>query len=152
MASQDALRVVLGLRRLKQDTEERRLSEILRDKAKRHAELELVAVELKQITAARLRQVQQIQYAIQHQESEARFRKLTQYRADVLAKIAELEQQRVQQMSVYVAARRDREVIEEVEGKRKALREAAMDAREQKRIEELFLARRVRHSDTSVAE
>jgi hypothetical protein len=152
MASQDALRVVLGLRRLKQDTEERRLSEILRDKAKRHAELELVAVELKQITAARLRQVQQIQYAIQHQESEARFRKLTQYRADVLAKIAELEQQRVQQMSVYVAARRDREVIEEVEGKRKALREAAMDAREQKRIEEFFLARRVRHSDTSVVE
>lgn len=151
MSARDALHVVLSLRRHKEDMEERRLADILREKAKCDAELERVAVELEQITALRLRQIQHIQNGLYYQECDAAIRQLSQSRTDMLARIDELDRQRVQQMSVYVAARRDREVIEEVRDKREALREADRRAREQKRVEELFLARRFRDSDTSAA-
>jgi flagellar export protein FliJ len=152
MSARDALHVVLSLRRHKEDVEERRLGDILREKAKCHAELERIAAELEQITAVRLRQIQHIQNGLHHQECDAAMRQLSESRTEMLARIDGLDQQRVQQMSVYVAARCDREVIEEVRAKCEALRETERCSREQKRDEELFLARRIRVSDTSAAE
>lgn len=152
MPGRDVLQVVLGVRRHKEEMEERRLAEILREKGKCEEELERVATELGQITAMRLGQTEQVQDGLRYQDCDTAVRRLIQYRADMLARIQELEGQRAEQMSAYAAARSDRELIEEVHGKREALREADRRTREQKRIEELFLARRVRHRDTSATE
>jgi flagellar export protein FliJ len=152
MPARDVLQVVLRLRRHKEEMEERRLAEILREKGTCDAELERVAAQLGQITAMRVRQIEQIQDALGYQECDTAMRRLIRYRADMLARIRELERQHVEQMSAYSAARSEREVIEEVHGKREALREADRRTREQKQIEELFLARRVRHSDRSAVE
>lgn len=148
MATRDSLQVVLGLRRQKEDAEERRLTEILREKAELQEQIERIVAELQQITALRLLQMEQVQNGLSYQESDTAMTNLSQWRADILARIRELEGRRVQQICLYAVARKEREVIEEVQGKREALRERASRVREQKRIEELFLARRVRDSDT----
>ena len=152
MVTRDALQVVLGLRRHKEDMEERRLAGILCEKAKCDAQLEQVAGELAQITAMRLRHIEQVQNGLEYQEHDAAIRNLIRCRAEMLARMHELEQHRVQQMCHYLAARSEREVIEDVHAKREALCESARRVREQKRIEELFLARMVRRSDTDASE
>lgn len=152
MMRRDALQVVLGLRRHSQEIEERRLADIVRDRRACDAELERIASELEQITATRLRHIEQIQDAFQHQQCDSAMRRLIERRGEMLARINEIERRRVEQMRVYVSARREREVIDEVHGKREALREAQRRAREQKRVEELFIVRRVRQSDRSAAE
>ena len=60
------------------------------------------------------------------------------------ASVAEMAARRTTQQQAYVAARRDRELLEELESRQKNLHTAEAQRREQRRNDDLFLSRRLR--------
>lgn len=144
MRPPDSLRVVLAVRRRKEEAEERVLAALGQQIQQAIAEAERLQAELASVTASRLEDVDRLLNGIHHQHSEARYRQLQQQRSEALSQRVKLEQMRISQMVTYLAARRDREVISELQQRRMAAYQAELRVREQKRSEDLFLARRAR--------
>jgi hypothetical protein len=112
------------------------------------AELANLSAELKCITTTRLHEVQGILPNTHHQAVEAHSRSLWRQCADRVAEIEKLKEVQAQQMSAYLSAHREREVMESLNKRRRDALEAERQVREQKLNEDLFLARRVAKWDT----
>jgi hypothetical protein len=144
MRPSDSLRVVLAVRRLKEDAEERILAALGRQIQQAMTEVERLEAELVSIKALRLEEVHCLLSGIDHQRSEARHRQVKEGRLEALSQIETLETMRLGQMETYLAARCGREVISELLEQRMSAYQADLGAREQKRNEDLFLSRRAR--------
>ena len=139
------LAVVLALRQQKEAAEERALMAI----GARINEIRLSAGRLQQEIAkhseARANEVQTVQSAAQHQAFEARWRALRQLQSELEKQLGSLEAKRLEQQKVFLAARRDREMLTELQGDHKAAWDAKVQAAEQKLVADAFAARRARY-------
>lgn len=148
MRSPDSIQVLLRVRTRKEEIEERNLARAAENLRVAQAELAKLSSELEAITSARLSEVQCILPNTHHQAVELHSRSLWRRCADLEAEIVRLREVWAQQMSVYLSARRGREVVESLEKSRADAREMEKRLREQKLSEDLFLARKVAKSDT----
>lgn len=143
MRSTDSIQVLLRVRCRREEIEERKLAAIIEKLRVAQAELDNLSAELRCITTTRVREVQCILPNTHHQAMETHSRSLWQQWADRAAEIERLKEARAQQMSAYLSAHREREVIESLNKRRCDAREAEREGRERKLSEDLFLARRV---------
>ena len=143
MRSPNSIQVLLRVRCQREEIEERKLVEIIKKLKLAYEELESVSTELEHITAARLKDIQCISPNTHHQAQEGRSRVLWRRCADQGAEIERLKAAQAQQMSAYLSAHRDREVMENLNKLHRDAFEAERSLREQKLNEDLFLARKV---------
>src|SRR5579864_9290574 len=143
MRSPDSIQALLRVRSQREEIEERRLAAIITKLKLAQAELAGLSLELERITTDRLNEIQCILPNTHHQAVEADSRTLWRRCADQAAEIEKLKETQALQMSVYLSAHRDREVVESLDKRRRGVLEAERQLREQKRNEDLFLARRV---------
>jgi hypothetical protein len=144
MRPPDSLRVVLAMRRRKEEAEELTLASLGQQIQQARMVAERLQEELISVTASRLEEVHRLLDGMHHQCSEAHHRQMQKQHSEALSQIAKLEQMRVEQMAIYLTARRGREVISELRGRRMSAYQADLCVREQKRSEDLFLSRRAR--------
>jgi flagellar export protein FliJ len=144
MRPPDSLRVVLAVRRLKEETEERTLAALGQQIQQATIEAERLGAELASVTASRLEEVNCLLNGVHHQRSDARYRQVQKQHSEALSRVANLEKMRVEQMVIYLAARCGREVISELRERRTSAYQADLRMREQKRNDDLFLSRRAR--------
>lgn len=148
MRSPNIIQVLLRARSQREEVEERKLSAIIKELQLAKAELTRLSTELELITTTRLSEIQCISPNTHHQAVEAQSRALWQNCADHLAKIERLRAVKAEQMSAYLSARREREVMEHLNEQRRDALEAERHLREQKLNEDLFLGRGVAKWDT----
>jgi flagellar export protein FliJ len=146
--SPNFIQVLLQVRSHREELEERRLTAIIEKLRLVESELAEISTELNCITSARLTEIQGILPNAHYQEVEAYSSSLWKRSADHAAEIEALRKAYVQQMSVYLSTRRDREVMESLDKQRTDALEAERNSREQKRDEDLFLAKLVANWDT----
>ena len=143
MRSPDSIRVLLQVRRQREELEELRLAAILEKLRLAQAERERLSAELKDITTARLSEIQCIFLNTYHQGVEAHSRALWQRFADQAKEIERLKGAQAQQMASYLLAHREREVVENLNQRREDALKADRQRHEQKLNDDLFLSRRV---------
>jgi flagellar export protein FliJ len=148
MRSQESIQILLRVRSQREDVEERKLAAIIERLRLAQAQLATLLTELENITASRLSEVQCIFPNTHHQAVEMDSKTLWRQCADHVAEIERLKNLQAQQMSVYLTAHREREVVEKLNKERNDALEMERRLREQKRNEDLFLARRVAKWDT----
>lgn len=152
MRYSDPIKVLLQVRRHRAEVEERKLVAIL-EKIKHSEEQRGVLSEaLARITATRLTEIRSVSPNMHHQKMEMESRALWHRCAEFGAEIERLKELSVQQMSVYVSAHQEQEVMERLDQQRSESLEAERRLREQKQNEDLFLARRVANWDTATGE
>lgn len=144
----DFIQILLRVRSQREEVEERKLAVIIKKLRLAQAELAGLCMGLECITAERVSEVQCILPNTHHQAVEAHSRELWRRCADHAVEIERLKQVRAQQMSAYLSARREREVMEKLNEQRRDALETERHVREQKLNEDLFLARRVAKWDT----
>jgi hypothetical protein len=145
MRRSDPLRGVLMMRRQKEEAEERRLAALGQEIEQAMVESERSESEFAEITASRLRDVQRLLDGSHYHCEEARYRQMQQQRFEAAARLVKLNDMRAEQMEVYLRARREHEVIRELQERRRLAYLARLDLLEQKRNGDLFLARWVRN-------
>jgi flagellar export protein FliJ len=143
----DPIQILLRVRCQREEVEERKLAEIIKKLKRAQGELADLSTELEAITTTRLAEIQCILPSTHHQAMEAHSKSLWRRYADQMAEIARLKQDQAQQMSAYLSAHREREVVESLNKRRLDALEAERRLREQKLSEDLFLARRVANRD-----
>jgi flagellar export protein FliJ len=148
MRSPDTIQVLLRVRSQREEVEERKLAAIIKKLQLAQVELEGLSTELERITTKRLGEIQRSLPNTHHQAVEALSRALWRRCADHAAEIERLKETRAQQMSAYLSAHREREVMESLIKRRRDALERERQLREQKLNEDLFLARRVAKWDT----
>ena len=144
MRAPNALQVVLAVRRRREEAEERALVALQQQKQQVIETVERLEGEIAAWNALRQTEVQQLLSGMHHQANAVKNRHLQQRRKLAMSDLERLEDERCRQMTLYRAARSNREVISELEQRRKASVQAQQNLREQKRLEDMFLARRVR--------
>ena len=143
MRSPDSIQVLLRVRCQREEVEERTLAAIIEKLKVAQAKLADLSAELESITSTRLNEVQYILPNTHHQAVEAHSKSLWRQCADLAAEVERVKEAQVQQMSTYLAARREREVVESLKKHRDDALETERRLREQKLNEDLFLARLV---------
>lgn len=148
MRPPDSIQILLRVRCRREEIEEGKLADIIKRLRLVESKLADLSVELQDITTKRLGEIQFIQPNVHFQAVEAHSRMLWRKCADCAAEIRQLKEAHTQQMSVYLLARREREVIENLEKQRSDVIEMEKRVREQKLSEDLFRARSVAKRDT----
>jgi len=148
MRPSNSIRVLLQFRAHREELEERRLTAIIEELKLTQARLAEVSTELNCITSTRFTEIQSILPNARYQEIETYSNSLWKRAADHAAEIERLRRAYAQQMSVYLSARRDRETMAALDKERTDALNAERNSREQKRNEDLFLARMVANWDT----
>jgi flagellar export protein FliJ len=143
MRAPDSIQVLLRVRCQREEVEERTLAAIIEKLKVAQAKLADLSAELESITSTRLNEVQYILPNTHHQAVEAHSKSLWRQCADLGAEVERVKEAQVQQMSTYLAARREREVVESLKKHRDDALETERRLREQKLNEDLFLARLV---------
>ena len=141
MPRPSSLQTVLLLRQNREDAEERVLTTIqyeIRDATTESARLDN---ELASIGTARRGEDQSCVHGADHHRTDAIYRQLLERRVEIGSRIEKLKEKLASQMNRYLAARQDREVINDLEQKRLRACRTEAAARETKQIEDLFLAR-----------
>ena len=144
MSAPFPLRAVLRLREQKEATEERAFGAIV-------AELQRLGAAFADVERAIARQANDLTHsgravrlAAEHQALAAHLQRLRQQREHLSAQLRQTEAQRAEQQARYLAARRDRETLTELHEKHEKVWAAAQEARDRKRTDDLFAARRRR--------
>ena len=139
-----SLAAVLLVRREREAAAERALGAAERAVAAARGQREQVRAELVRLAAEWAGAGPRLLQATALLERYARVAVLDAAQVEMDGQIVQMETQRDARRLLYVAARRDRELLEELEASQRASFRAAADAREQKRNDDLFLARRMR--------
>jgi hypothetical protein len=145
MRSADSLAVLLALRRRREEVEERTIADLGRQVLLAEAEVERVRGEIAVFIASRIGETGRVLDGMHHQCSEGRHRWLQQQVLDISSRLVQLKQSRTERMAIYVARRRDREMISELQKQRASAYQHELRAREQKGNQDLFLIRRARN-------
>lgn len=148
MRAPDSIRVLLQVRCRREELEERKLAAVIEKLRLAGTELANLSAELGRIATARGTEIQGVRPNTYHQAVEAHSTFLWRECAQYAAEIERLEEARAKQLSVYMAARRERESMESLDKQRSEALRAERNLREQKLNEDLFLARRVANRDT----
>ena len=143
MRPPDSIQVLLRVRCQREEVEERKLAAVIKELKVAQAKLTDLSAELERITTTRLNEVQYILPNTHHQAVEAHSKSLWRQCADLVAEVERLRAAQAQQMSAYLAAHREREVVESLKKHRDDALETERRLREQKLNEDLFLARLV---------
>lgn len=148
MRSPDSIQILLRVRLQKERAEEWKLAAIIKQLKIAQADLANVSIELERITAKRLGEIQNVAPNTHHQTVETHSRALWQRCADEVAEIERLRGARALQMSAYLSAHREREIMENLHRRHCDAAETERRLREQKLNEDLFLARKGARWDT----
>lgn len=143
MRSPESIQVLLRVRCQREEVEERKLAAIIEKVKVAQAKLANLSAELESITSTRLNEVQYILPNTHHQAVEVHSKSLWRQCADLAAEIERVKDAQVQQMSAYLIAHREREVVESLKKHRDDALETERRLREQKLNEDQFLARLV---------
>ena len=144
MAFRFSLGAVLLVRRQREEAEERRLGVVTRELEQTKANLDRVRVELKSAAAERALGAPEVLQGVVLHARYARSVMLQHALVELEANVAQTTVRQTAQQQVYVAARRDRELLEEMEHRQKTLYTAEAQRREQRRNDDLFLAQHLR--------
>ncbi len=136
-----SLAAVLLVRREREAAEERLLGAAERELAAARAQRDVVRGELRRLGELRAGEGSQVRQGVALHEQYARLAVLGAACAEMDGQVAELGTRRDVRRRAYVAARRDCELLEEMEASQRASFVAGAGAREQKRSDDLFLAR-----------
>ena len=144
MSFRFTLAAVLLVRREREAAAERALAWAEREMLAAQRQFEAVGIELRRLAAERAGAGPRVMQGVALHEQYARLAVLDRARIELQQQLVELEKQRDGRRLAYVAARRDRELLEEMEAQQRARFDAALATQEQKRADELFLTRRRR--------
>jgi flagellar FliJ protein len=144
MAFQFSLATVLRVRGIIEEREEGILQKILFDISKIFDDLERTDAQLAESDASRHADVFKPCIGLQVHASYGELKELKQRRKDLEGQIKKLEQARDGQLIVYEAARRDREMLTDMREKRRSAYNADVIKREQKALDDNYIARRGR--------
>ena len=139
-----SLAAVLALRQQKEDSEERALAAIARQKEELQTALLRLQQELAQAASARAHEVQTVRSAAQHQAAYTRYQLLCDAQTELHTKIGALERQQREQRVLHLAARSARETLSALRTQQAAAWEKEQQARAAKRLDDLFAARWIR--------
>jgi flagellar export protein FliJ len=145
MAFRFSLATVLRVRGIIEEREEALLQKILFDISKIFEDLERTDVQLAETDASRQADVLKPCIGLQLHASYGEVQELKQRRRDLAARIQELEQERDRQLSVYEAARRDREILTDMRERKRTAHDTDISKREQKILDDNYIARRGRY-------
>jgi len=144
MAFAFSLAAVLALRQQREQQEERALTAVLHELAAGRDTVGRIEGELSRVRAEIAQMAPQSLQAVSLHERYARVRVLEKGLLEMRARLAELEARRDAQQQIYLAARRDRDLLDELESRQRLSFTTEANRREQKRMDDLFLARRLR--------
>lgn len=152
MRYSDPIKVLLQVRSHRAEVEERKLVAILEKIKFAEAQRGVLSAELARITATRLAEIRCVSQNMHHQTVEMESRALWRRCEEYGVEIEKLKELSAQQMSVYVSAHQEQEVMERLDEQRSESLAAEQRVREQKLNEDLFLSRRVANWDTAMGE
>ena len=139
------LAAVLALRQQKEAAEERTLMAI----GSQIHEIRISAGRLQQEIAKqndiRAAEVRSVRSAAEHQAAEARWRTLRAMQTELGNQLQLLEAKRLEQQRSFLTARRDREMLTELQDRHKAAWDTKVQVTEQKLVADVFAARWARH-------
>ena len=141
-----SLAAVLSVRRQREAVEERKLGAISRELDQTHTHLARVRSELGSASARRSSGHIELRQGVSLHEQYARIVLLQQAIVEFKSSLAEISARRSTQQQIYLVARRDRELLEELEQRQRANFNAEALRQEQRRQDDLYLARRLRNS------
>jgi flagellar export protein FliJ len=144
MAFQFSLASVLRVRGVIEEREENVLQTIVAEIAQTSDSLEQIAAQLTQCYAARLSGIFKPSIALDLHATYGEVEQLKQRKKDLEAQMQKLEQARNAQLVVYAAARRNREMLTNMRDKERTAYDSAIVRREQKALDDNFIARRTR--------
>jgi flagellar export protein FliJ len=144
MAFQFSLATVLRFRGMVEEREEGILQKILFDITQIFDELERTDAQLVESNATRRADIFKPSIGLQLHAFYGEVKELKQHRKDLEAQMQKLEQARDEQLIVYEAARRDREMLTDMHEKKRSAYELDMNKREQKTLDDNYIARRGR--------
>jgi flagellar export protein FliJ len=144
MAFQFSLATVLRVRGIIEDREEGILQKIISEISRILDDLERTDDQLTALDASRDADVFKPRIGIQVHASYGEVNELKQRRKDLEEQIQKLEQARDEQLIVYEAARRDREMLTDMCEKKRTAYDSDMSKREQKTLDDNYIARRGR--------
>lgn len=139
-----SLATVLAVRYQREQAEERALADLNFQIQQTQTAVERIDADLAKTSEKRVRDVQQLLDGAHFHASYARLQLLQRGRGELLEHLQVLGQRRAQQQQAYFAALRAREMLSDLEGKQRVAYMVAATRREQKRSDDLFLARRLR--------
>ena len=141
MPRPSSLQTILVRRQNREDAEERALTTIHLELRNAVHERELLDNEVASVGEARRAEVQSCVHGADHHRTDVVYRQLLERRVEIESRIESLKDKLASQMNRYLAARQEREVINDLEQKRLRACRAEAAAREAKQIDDLFLAR-----------
>ncbi len=144
MAFQFSLATVLRVRKIIEEREEGKLQKILFDISTIFDHLERNDAELTECDASRHADVSKSFIGLQVHDSYGKVRQIKERRKDLERRIEKLEQARDEQLIIYDAARRDREMLTDMREKKRSAYESDMNKREQSTLDDNYIARRGR--------
>ena len=144
MAFVFSLAAVLALRQQREQQEERALTAVLHELAAARETVGRIEGELRRVRAEHAQIAPQSLQAVALHERYARIHVLEQGRQEMLARVAELGVRREAQQQIYLTARRDRDLLDDLRTRQRAAFAVEATRSEQKRMDDLFLARRLR--------
>jgi flagellar export protein FliJ len=144
MSFQFALDPVLRFRKTVEEREEAALKKIAYELTLVFEELELTERKILESEIGRAGQVFQRLNAFQLQAYYNEVNALKHRRKELEGQIAKLEEARAEQMNIYEAARRDRELLTDLQDQKRTVYEIEKNKREQKMLDDIYLARRSR--------
>ena len=139
-----SLQAVLTVRQQKEQAEERALAALSARMQPVRATLARVSEELTRHASMRRCENDTLRLAAEHQAAAARWRALREAEAELHKQLLALEQQRLEQQTRYLTARRDREMLTDLQQQQMVAWAAADAAQERKQTDDLFLSRRLR--------
>lgn len=145
MAFVFTLAAVLSLRRRREEAEERLLGQLAADRETARQTLQRIETELRRLAAERAAEPPRLLQATDLHERYARLSLLEHGRTEVLNHLQDLTQRFTAQQQAYLRARRDRELLEELETAQRATYAAGLLRQETKRNDDAFLNRYLRN-------
>jgi flagellar export protein FliJ len=142
MAFQFSLATVLRFRGMVEEREEGILQKILSDIAQTFDELERTDALLEESNAARRADIFKPSIGLQIHAFYGEVKELKQRRKDLEGQMLKLEQARDEQLVVYEAARRNREMLTDMHERKHSAYLLDMNKRAQKALDDNYIARR----------
>ena len=144
MSFQFSLATVLRVRGILEEQEERMLQKILFEIAQTRDALARIEAEIAESDASRHADIFKPSYRAQIHASYGEMKELKQNRKDLEEQIQKLEHARDGQIVVYETARRNREMLTDMHEEKRSAYESDVNKREQKTIDDNYIARRGR--------
>jgi flagellar export protein FliJ len=144
MAFHFSLATVLRVRVIIEEREEGILQKILFNISKVFDDLERIDTRIEEADDSRHAEVMKPCIGLDVHAFYGEVKELKQRRKDLEDKIQKLEEARDQQLAIYEAARRNREMLTDMREKKRTAHEIEMNKREQKTLDDNYISRRGR--------